>query len=265
MSAKGDHEITPKHFSWYRGSVPKRVTFFTDSCLRKAPETEAEIKVAWLLEPPPFRTNTYEYVEANPDQFDLILTYAAALVRQGHPFHFYPYGGTMIAPTDRGLKLKTKNVSMVVSEKTEATGHKLRHQIAAELSGAGLFDLMGSGYGPYVPKYNGLADYRYSIIVEGERLNWCFDEKLLDAIMLGTVPIFWGCPAIADFFNADGIISFEDRAELPAILEAATIEDYESRREAMKENYILAHRFVCAEDWIYNAYFGGLEQNSSVY
>ena len=65
--------------------------------------------------------------------------------------------------------------------------------------------------------------------------------------MTGSLPIYWGCPSIGDFFNTDGMLCFEDINELPAILTGCTDEYYESKLDAMKENFILAQKYRLAE------------------
>ena len=199
MSAKGENlDLKPKHFEWQRNCNNCHTAFFTDSCLGQVDDVEAKIKVAWLLEPPPFRQNTYDYVLKNQDKFDYILTYKADLI-DGKKFLFYPYGGSMIK--EWSLPEKTRLVSMVISPKQEATGHKLRYEIVKQFgSRIDVFGLDG-----YVSKRETLENYMFQIVVMGERLDYCFDEKIIDCFALGVVPIFWGCPRIYKFFTINGI------------------------------------------------------------
>jgi len=61
---------------------------------------------------------------------------------------------------------------------------------------------------------------------------------------LKTIPIYWGCSNICDFFNIDGIIKFEDVDDLIYISNMFTPEVYESRKEAIEHNYKLALNYV---------------------
>ena len=45
-----------------------------------------------------------------------------------------------------------------------------------------------------------------------------FTEKLIDALITKTVPIYWGAPYIGDFYDNRGIIHFEDENELVDIV-----------------------------------------------
>ena len=68
-------------------------------------------------------------------------------------------------PLDQwGTYLKTKNVSMILSDKTQLDGHKLRHAIAQ----AGLpIDLYGPSFTPIGhDKALAYKDYRFAVVVE---------------------------------------------------------------------------------------------------
>jgi hypothetical protein len=48
--------------------------------------------------------------------------------------------------------------------------------------------------------------YQYSIVIENSREINYFSEKLLDCLLTYTVPIYFGCPNIQDFFDVTGWI-----------------------------------------------------------
>lgn len=94
---------------------------------------------------------------------------------------------------------------MIYSEKTSTVGHKLRHKIAKEFPQV---DLYGRGSpAPINLKEEALVDYRFSIVIENSRIDNYFTEKLVDCFLTGTVPIYWGCPNIGDYFEEGGVIS----------------------------------------------------------
>jgi Glycosyltransferase family 10 (fucosyltransferase) C-term len=90
-------------------------------------------------------------------------------------------------------------------------------------------DIMGRGYKPFSEKSAGLAPYRYSIVIENAREENYFTEKLVDALLCNTVPIYWGCPNIADFFDTSGMILCETMADLQRAVEQMSEADYTSR------------------------------------
>ena len=78
---------------------------------------------------------------------------------------------------------------------------------------------MGGGYKAFKQKADGLAPYRYSVVIENVRERNYFTEKLIDALLCGTVPIYWGCPNIGDFFDTTGMMICESEADIQAALD----------------------------------------------
>ena len=72
--------------------------------------------------------------------------------------------------------------------------------------------------------------------------------------MTGTVPIYWGCPSIGNFFNTDGMILFNEIGELNKILKEISFEQYVKMKDAIEENFEKAKEFLIAEDYIYKNY-----------
>ena len=77
----------------------------------------------------------------------------------------------------------------------------------------------------------------FHIGVENTRHNNYFTEKITDAFLTKTFPIYWGCPNIGEYFNMDGVITFETADELTSIINNLTPEFYESKKEVMEENF----------------------------
>ncbi len=108
--------------------------------------------------------------------------------------------------------------SLIASEKRDQAGHRLRHRIVERVRAEGLaVDVMGRGYAPFKAKADGLAPYRYSVVIENSREPAYISEKLIDAALCRTVPIYWGAPDVANWFDPDGLILCEDE---DAIMEA---------------------------------------------
>ena len=61
-------------------------------------------------------------------------------------------------------------------------------------------------------KFEGLNNYKYSICIENIKRKNYFSEKFTDAILCWTIPIYYGCPNILDFFPKDAfyIIDIND-------------------------------------------------------
>jgi hypothetical protein len=96
----------------------------------------------------------------------------------------------------------------------------------------------GHGVKPIADKWDGLAPYRYSIAIENSQVPHYWTEKIADCFLAGTVPIYWGCPNIEDYFPSDAMIRLEslDPQRVSEQLEAeATLEGYRRRLNALRE------------------------------
>lgn len=101
---------------------------------------------------------------------------------------------------------KPQLCSIIASDKTDLEGHKLRHQVVEAIQHESLpVSVLGRGYRPFEHKWQGLLPYRYSIVIENGQEPHYFTEKILDAMVCTTIPIYWGTPNIGDYFNTDGM------------------------------------------------------------
>lgn len=239
----------PRYFHWDTDPGDAEVKVFTDIRLDEAINDPTPRKIALLLEPPAVNAGIYEWVTEHADMFYAVLTHQKSLVEQGKPFLFYPFGGSWIG--EWGIFPKTRMFSILISGKRLTSGHQLRFQ-AAKLPDV---DSYGNGVGRYVQrKVQALRSYRFAIIIENQKVDWWFTEKLIDAFSQGTVPIYRGCPEIGKFFDRGGIIRWDTIEELEAIVKGLKPSDYDMRMLSIYENLKRARQYQCPEDWIVETY-----------
>jgi|TARA_B110000495_G_C22964952_1_gene565858 hypothetical protein len=201
--------------------------------------------IAWLVEPYDLIPEIYNYVIANAEKFEAIWTHNKEIIAKLPNAILLPFGGCWIDDFDWSIYPKSKDFSIIASCKRYLPGHILRHQIIA--SAEGRIDVFGNGYREIADKIEGLKDYRYTFCIESSTKDYYFSEKLIDCFVTGTLPIYWGCPSIGDFFNIDGMLCFEEIHELPELLKKCTPEYYESKLDDIKENFVLAQKYRLAE------------------
>jgi hypothetical protein len=150
----------------------------------------------------------------------------------------FPFGSTFLSnPTDVDTT-KTREVSLIASSKRVWEGHQLRHAVVDHIRAENLpVDVMGHGYRPFVEKAEGLAPYRFSVVIENLREPSYFTKKLVDSALCRSVPIYWGAPDIGDYFDTDGMIICSGLEEILAVLRGISPEDYDARTEAIEKNY----------------------------
>ena len=236
-----------KDIQWVRQDSRDETVVYTDSNI---PTSVSSKSIAWLIEPEEIKSTGYKFVRENHAKFESIWTYDREILDTIPNATFYPFGGCWIENKDRIIHEKTKTFSIISSNKNQTKGHKLRHQIISKSNNK--IDVYGGGYEPIENKIQGLQDYRYHFVIENVKKDYWFTEKLIDSFITGTIPIYWGCPSIGDFFNTDGMIIFDNLTELKEKLKLCTEEFYNERLNIIKDNLEVAKKYTLAEDWIYN-------------
>ncbi len=170
-------------------------------------------------------------------RFHRVLTCDEALLASLPNAQYFVFGNTWVPDwRDRDLT-KTRMLSLIASKKRRLRGHRLRHRIVRWMRARGIdADVMGGGYRPFDDKAEGLAPYRYSVVIENSRQNGYFTEKLIDALLLKTVPIYWGAPDIGRFFDTAGIITCSSEQEIRDAIERVSEADYMARLPAIEAN-----------------------------
>jgi glycosyltransferase involved in cell wall biosynthesis len=228
------------------------ISIFTDNYLNSpiVQQVRSGKKIGWVMESRQVDSRYYDQFEEYADRYDYILTHDQQLLqRYPEKTKFTIFGGSWIKTQNYGLHHKSKNVSMIYSTKNYLEGHKLRHTIAEEMTG---IDLYGTGCGnAVISKEIALTDYRFSIVVENVKAQNYFTEKLVDSLLVGTIPIYWGCPNIEDFFDTEGMILVNNFDDIVNILPTLTESYYLSKIENIRTNLKLAKQYATTEDWIY--------------
>lgn len=111
------------------------------------------------------------------------------------------------------LPTKSKLMSIMVSHKQYAPGHKYRHLLVQSILFLKLpIDIYGNGCtlyqndnhlnnvkGPF-EKYEPYLDYQFHICIENFTSNHYFSEKIINTLLCETTPIYLGCKNIDTYF-----------------------------------------------------------------
>jgi hypothetical protein len=221
-----------------------------------------------------------QYFERFKDHYEYILTWDPYLLdKYPNNTRFCPAAYTWIREADVKIHQKTKNISMVYSHQNAYEGHIMRHDVAnyyyekydsyyddirsREVShdghsiqfpkihfhGSGQKNRNGKSDIATSPYYNrhledkgdGLRDYRFTVVIENGKLKNGFSEKIIDAFLTGTIPIYWGPDNIGDFFDDRGIIQANNAKDIIEIIESINPEsDYERMFPYVEKNYQIA-------------------------
>jgi len=68
------------------------------------------------------------------------------------------------------------------------------------------------------PKLRFLSDYKFTIAFENEAADDYLTEKALMPLAVGSVPIYWGCPQVAEYINPRSFINAADYDSFEALV-----------------------------------------------
>tara|TARA_R110000824_G_scaffold12890_4_gene56209 strand:+ start:5859 stop:7013 length:1155 start_codon:yes stop_codon:yes gene_type:complete len=263
MAPEDYREFSEEKIKWIRKAPEfKGVTVFTDKDLLSpwVDNVKSNQKVAWLVECREVHPFAYAHILQVEHKFDYIFTFDDELLARSPKYIKSMIGSTRVSNEDAGIHEKTKLLSLIASKKNWTRGHKLRHMVANSIKDRYEVDLWGEAYRPWgnpsvstgaavrEGKAGPLKDYYFSIAIMNSKLNNYFTETLVDLFRYGTVPIFWGCDNIGEYFNLDGMMTFNNGPELFEILDQLSPEEYFKREAAIKENFELAKNYRSMND-----------------
>ncbi len=267
-SAHEPYFFKSKYFFMDRFNFGLDTHFYTHNCMLEQMGKPVR-KYGLLYESPSIVPD--DYLIFNKHQglekdFDLIFTYSTKILDSVSNSRFVPFmsipwygnplhGGGLI--DSKLYKKKSKNISIVSSDKRMCLLHEVRYSIAKECKSTGLADTFGTfDGGAMIPIKDSLENYRYSIVIENEIDDLYFTERITNCFLSMTVPIYLGARKISNYFNSDGIITFStnDVNKLRALLSNCNEKDYKARIPAIKDNFERVQKYNNLFDWVYEDY-----------
>ena len=138
-------------------------------------------------------------------------------------------------------KPKSRIASVICSNKTIVLHHRQRLVFVARLKErlTDKVDVFGRGFSEIGDKAEAIAPYRYHIVLENNTLEHFWTEKLADAWLGDSFPIFAGCGNATDYFHPDSFARIDINRPDEAIdqIEALIVSDtWEKRRAQIRES-----------------------------
>jgi hypothetical protein len=122
------------------------------------------------------------------------------------PWHVGKTYDELISITPDQLE-KKDSVSWVTSNLNNRPGHALRLDFMRFLQGKNFpFDLFGRGFKLVDDKWDVIAPYKYSLAIENFPCNDYWTEKIADCFLSWTMPIYYGCTNITNYFPTESMI-----------------------------------------------------------
>lgn len=196
--------------------------------------------IAVCSEPAHYRDYTPEYLR----QFDWVFTWREDIAAS-NVLRSWCLDGWWLARTYDQLKSdrieKTRDLCVIASDRATVGGHRKRFAFINRLIGhfKDRLEVHGSIGGAWCSdKYGTLRPYRYSIAIESMASPDYFTEKIADCFLTETMPVYSGCPNIADYFPPDSFIPIDlddYKGSIQAIEKALDEDAYGKHRDRVLE------------------------------
>jgi len=203
----------------------------------------------------------HDWVIQNKDLFSVILTWDDKVLNNCDNALLLPFGHTWLKPDQYEKEhIKEFKLAHLQGKLLKTYGHSLRHEITARVDELKIPTKFYETYGDRnniedarVGKEFIFSDSQFGVVIENVSHRNYFSEKILDCFLLKTIPIYWGCSNIGDFFDIDGILVVSNIDDLIYVCNNLTEEFYESKKESIERNWNLAKQFVNYEQNIVDA------------
>ena len=217
----------------------------------------SSFKVLHAIEPPEVLDVVDKIIE-NHKFYDLILAWNKKILEACPNAVLFPQANCTFMnpeflpwiegskPMESDISRKRFKVSFITSSKVHTPGHIIRQEIYNKLPDKiNELPIFKHRSPPYLPnKKNLLDDYQFHITPQNASHDNWFDDKIVDALISETIPLYWGCPNLKEFFNMDGILHFNTYEELLSMLESLTPDYYKNHYEAVRDNFKRALNYV---------------------
>jgi hypothetical protein len=211
----------------------------------------SSINVLSLYEPNEY-FGFHDLAIKDKDTYDIILTWDDKVLKKCDNAVFLPFGHTWLQP-DQFEKQNEKKFELahLCGTLLKSYGHSMRHEIMARTDEfeipTNFYPTIGERHdleNARLGKETVLANSQYGVAIENFSHRNFFTEKILDCFLLKTIPLYWGCSNIDEFFNPEGIIKFENIDDLIYKVNQLDENFYESKKEVIEENWKLALKYV---------------------
>ena len=214
-------------------------------------DKDADKKILFLAEPLAILPTVSEGAMRNAYMFDKIYTFCQSILDKYPQAELFEWGSAWLDFKDLKIS-KSNNISFVTSNKSQSVGHKLRLEIYDMLKTVDLSNGLQYYSHKSPPFHERRNDFfessKFHICAENSRQKNYFTEKIIDCFASKTVPIYYGCPNLGDWFHMDGVITFSDIDELKLIIRKLDSDAYDWRKEAIEKNYEIAKKFHTDND-----------------
>ena len=225
-------------------------TLFVDD-IPQSKDDLTDLNVLVLQEPNEY-FGLHNWAIKNQNLFSLILTWDSKVLNNCDNARFLAFGHTWFTSHIINKKYDKKfQVSHLAGKLKKTYGHSLRHELLDRRNELKISKVFHHTYGnrqdiedARMGKVDVFSKSQFGVAIENTSHRGYFTEKILDLFLLKTLPIYWGCSNIGDYFNLDGILRVDNVDDMVYILNNLDEKTYKGSINAIEENYQTALKYV---------------------
>jgi hypothetical protein len=225
-------------------------SLFVDNIPQKQ-EDLSPINILVLTEPNEY-FSMHDWAIKNQNIFNVILTQSDKVLNNCNNALYQPFGHTWFKPDQYNKKHKKEfKIAHLRGNLLKSYGHSMRHEILNRKNELKIptkfFESYGDRYNieeARIGKEEVFGDSQYGIAIENFSHRGYFTEKILDCFLLKTIPIYWGCSNIGDYFDIDGIITFNNVDDLIYKTNQLNENYYKNKKKIIEKNWKLALDYI---------------------
>jgi hypothetical protein len=207
----------------------------------------SSINILLLFEPNEY-FGLHDWAIQNQHLFQVILTWSDKVLNNCKNAIYLPFTSTWFTPEQYKKNHKKQfEVAHLCGKLLKTYGQSLRHELLARKDEIKIptkfYDVYGDRYNVEDAKKGKefiFGNSMFGAVIENTSYRGYFTEKILDCFLMKTIPIYWGCPNIGDFFNKEGIIKFENIDDFIYISNNLTPDLYFQYSKMIEDNYQIA-------------------------
>ena len=201
----------------------------------------------------PYMKGHTDWMVEKLERFSRVLTHHApsgqskfAVSQPAIPWHVNKTFDQLVALE---MPSKPKTLSWVVGNARDLPGHRKRLAFLAYIQRKGSLniDLFGRAVQFIEDKWDGLSPYQYSLAIENSSSPDYWTEKIADCFLSWSVPIYYGCTNLEDYFPSESFIRLHIDSPEEAFESVKTIikrDNWEKRLPALEEaRDLVLHRY----------------------
>lgn len=130
---------------------------------------------------------------------------------------------------------KQNKIVWITSNQESSNGHKKRMKFFQNIKESSCVEVYGRGINPIDDKWEVLKNSKYAIAYENFQNDYYWTEKIADCFLSYTMPIYYGCNSIENFFPKNSFIQLDpnDKHIHLFLKEIVDSEVWEENRDAI--------------------------------